>query len=238
MVIQQILENGVRVVMEPRQGVRSVAVGIWVNAGSVREAADEAGASHFIEHMVFKGTGRRSAADIAAEMDNVGGSINAFTSKECTCYYAKVLDEHLPIAVDMLADIVFHSAFDPEELEKERRVILEEILMTEDSPEDVSAETGNALFSTAILWRCPFSAQGRASAPFPGTSFFPTAGRIMCRRISWSPARAASGRTGFWRCWASILTFRPAMTARAPSANPIRVGGASALCRRMWSRCM
>ena len=139
MVIQQILENGVRVVMEPMQGVRSVAVGIWVNAGSVREAADEAGASHFIEHMVFKGTGRRSAADIAAEMDNVGGSINAFTSKECTCYYAKVLDEHLPIAVDMLADIVFHSAFDPEELEKERRVILEEILMTEDSPEDVSA---------------------------------------------------------------------------------------------------
>ena len=123
MVIQQILENGVRVVMEPMQGVRSVAVGIWVNAGSVREAADEAGASHFIEHMVFKGTGRRSAADIAAEMDNVGGSINAFTSKECTCYYAKVLDEHLPIAVDMLADIVFHSAFDPEELEKERRVI-------------------------------------------------------------------------------------------------------------------
>ena len=85
MVIQQILENGVRVVMEPMQGVRSVAVGIWVNAGSVREAADEAGASHFIEHMVFKGTGRRSAADIAAEMDNVGGSINSFTSKECTC---------------------------------------------------------------------------------------------------------------------------------------------------------
>jgi len=146
MIVQKILSNGIRVFMEPMQGVRSAAIGVWINAGSVRENASEAGASHFIEHMVFKGTSRRSAADIAAEMDNIGGTLNAFTSKECTCFYAKVLDEHLPIAADLLADIVFHSEFDAEELEKERHVILEEILMTEDSPEDVSAETAAALF--------------------------------------------------------------------------------------------
>ena len=145
MIMERTMGNGIRVMMEPMQGVRSVALGVWVNAGSVRESKAEAGASHFIEHMVFKGTERRSAADIAAEMDNVGGTLNAFTSKECTCFYAKVLDEHLSIAADVLADLVFHSTFDAEELEKERRVVLEEILMTEDSPEDVSAETAGAL---------------------------------------------------------------------------------------------
>lgn len=146
MIMERTMGNGIRVMMEQMQGVRSVALGVWVNAGSVRESKAEAGASHFIEHMVFKGTERRSAADIAAEMDNVGGTLNAFTSKECTCFYAKVLDEHLSIAADVLADLVFHSTFDAEELEKERRVVLEEILMTEDSPEDVSAETAGALF--------------------------------------------------------------------------------------------
>lgn len=146
MIVQKTLNNGIRVVMEPMQGVRSVAIGVWVHAGSVRESAEEAGASHFIEHMVFKGTPSRSAADIAAEMDNIGGTLNAFTSKECTCYYAKVLDEHLPVAADLLADIVFRSEFAEDELEKERHVILEEILMTEDSPEDVCGETAAALF--------------------------------------------------------------------------------------------
>ena len=88
MIMERTMGNGIRVMMEPMQGVRSVALGVWVNAGSVRESKAEAGASHFIEHMVFKGTERRSAADIAAEMDNVGGTLNAFTSKECTCFYA------------------------------------------------------------------------------------------------------------------------------------------------------
>lgn len=193
--MERTMGNGIRVMMEPMQGVRSVALGVWVNAGSVRESKAEAGASHFIEHMVFKGTERRSAADIAAEMDNVGGTLNAFTSKECTCFYAKVLDEHLSIAADVLADLVFYSTFDAEELEKERRVVLEEILMTEDSPEDVSAETAGALFFKAIRWRSPSSAQRRASARCRARRCFPISRRIMCRKILSSPARAAFRRT-------------------------------------------
>lgn len=146
MTIIRELKNGVRVAMERMEHVRSVSIGIWVNTGSVREAEDEGGASHFIEHMAFKGTPTRTAEQIAAEMDAIGGSLNAFTSKECTCFYAKVLDEHLPIAVDLLSDITFHSTFEPEELEREKRVIVEEILMTEDTPEDLTAERANALF--------------------------------------------------------------------------------------------
>lgn len=146
MTIIRELKNGVRVAMERMEHVRSVSIGIWVNTGSVREGDDEGGASHFIEHMAFKGTPTRTAEQIAAEMDAIGGSLNAFTSKECTCFYAKVLDEHLPIAVDLLSDITFHSTFEAEELEREKRVIVEEILMTEDTPEDLTAERANALF--------------------------------------------------------------------------------------------
>ena len=146
MTIIRELKNGVRVAMERMDHVRSVSIGIWVNTGSVREGDDEGGASHFIEHMAFKGTPTRTAEQIAAEMDAIGGSLNAFTSKECTCFYAKVLDEHLPIAVDLLSDITFHSTFEAEEIEREKRVIVEEILMTEDTPEDLTAERANALF--------------------------------------------------------------------------------------------
>lgn len=142
----QKLDNGVRAAMERMDHVRSVSVGIWVNTGSVREGGDEGGASHFIEHMAFKGTPTRTAEQIAVEMDAVGGSLNAFTSKECTCFYAKVLDEDLPLAVDVLSDIAFRASFDVDELEREKRVITEEILMTEDSPEDLTAERANALF--------------------------------------------------------------------------------------------
>ena len=146
MTIIRELKNGVRVAMERMDHVRSVSIGTWVRPGSVREGDDEGGASHFIEHMAFKGTPTRTAEQIAAEMDAIGGSLNAFTSKECTCFYAKVLDEHLPIAVDLLSDITFHSTFEAEELEREKRVIVEEILMTEDTPEDLTAERANALF--------------------------------------------------------------------------------------------
>lgn len=140
------LKNGIRVAMERMEHVRSVSLGIWVNTGSVRETDIDSGASHFIEHMVFKGTATRSAEDIAREMDAVGGNLNAFTSKECTCFYAKVLDEHLPLAVDILSDITFCATFESEELEREKRVIVEEILMTEDSPEDLTAERATSLF--------------------------------------------------------------------------------------------
>ena len=152
MIRQAQLSNGIRVIMEPMDNLRSVSIGVWVNAGSVYEAGADAGISHFIEHMVFKGTGRRSAADIAAEMDAVGGNLNAFTAKECTCFYAKVLDENLPLAVDMLSDITLHPALDEQEMEKEKRVVVEEILMSEDSPEDKAFETaGSAYYRGTVL---------------------------------------------------------------------------------------
>ena len=137
---QLTLPNGLRIIGEQIPHVRSVSVGIWVGAGSQNETPEENGLSHYLEHMLFKGTERRSARQIAEEMDAVGGQMNAFTSKECTCYYAKVVDEHLPLAIDVLSDMLIHSAFDPVELNKERGVILEEIAMAEDTPDDLVSE--------------------------------------------------------------------------------------------------
>ncbi|KFN09005.1 M16 family metallopeptidase [Paenibacillus macerans] len=131
------LKNGLRVVMEQIPTCRSVSFGIWVKTGSRNEQPEVGGISHFIEHMLFKGTDRFSARDIAEQFDAIGGNVNAFTSKEYTCYYAKVLDEHLPIAVDVLADMFFRSLFDAEELRKEKNVIVEEISMYEDTPDDM-----------------------------------------------------------------------------------------------------
>lgn len=131
------LDNGLRVVTEHIPHVKSVSIGIWVEAGSRKENLYNNGVSHFIEHMLFKGTKNRSAKDIAEAIDNIGGQINAFTSKECTCYYARVLDNHIDIAIDVLADMFFNSLFDEEEIIKEKSVIYEEIKMYEDSPEDL-----------------------------------------------------------------------------------------------------
>ncbi len=131
-----VLANGIRVVSREMPGTRSASLGIWVENGSRHESRRQNGISHFIEHLFFKGTEQRSAARIAEEMDSVGGVLNAFTAKEYTCYYAKVLDEDLPLAIDLLADIFLHSVFDPEEIERERQVILQEISQTEDTPDD------------------------------------------------------------------------------------------------------
>ena len=131
-----VLDNGIRIISHEMPQHRSVSLGIWVENGSRHESESENGLSHFIEHLLFKGTARRSAAQIAEEMDAVGGVINAFTSKEHTCYYAKVLDENLPLAIDLLTDIFLHSSFDPEEIERERSVILQEISQAEDTPDD------------------------------------------------------------------------------------------------------
>lgn len=129
-------QNGVRIVYEHIPYVRSISVGIWVGAGSRFELPEENGITHFIEHMLFKGTKTRTARQIAEEFDRIGGEINAFTTKENTCYYAKVLDHHGERAITILADMFFNSAFQEEELEKERQVVLEEILMSEDAPDD------------------------------------------------------------------------------------------------------
>jgi predicted Zn-dependent peptidase len=132
---RQVLSNGLVVITETMQHVRSVSVGIWVRNGSRREVPLENGMAHFLEHMVFKGTERRTAEDIAREMDSVGGMLDAFTSKEQICFNAKVLDSHLPIAFDVLADVVQRPKFDSEDLKKERQVVLEEIKMDLDNPE-------------------------------------------------------------------------------------------------------
>jgi len=131
------LDNGVKIVWEKIPYVRSVSIGIWVKTGSRNEEADNNGISHFIEHMLFKGTNKRSAKQIAAAIDNIGGQINAFTGKECTCFYTKTLDTHFDIAIDILADMFFNSKLSKKDIEVEKKVVLEEIGMYEDSPEDL-----------------------------------------------------------------------------------------------------
>jgi predicted Zn-dependent peptidase len=131
-----VLDNGIRIVTKQLPQVRSVAMGVWVNVGARDEKAEEGGLSHFIEHMIFKGTERRTALQIAKEFDAIGGQCNAFTSKENTCYYAKVMDTHVDTMVDLLSDIFLNSVFDPSEVERERQVILQEIKMLEDTPDD------------------------------------------------------------------------------------------------------
>src|SRR5436853_2439683 len=129
------LSNGVRVITEAMPHVRSVSVGIWIGTGSRRENPEQNGLSHFIEHMLFKGTTRRSAEDIARSVDSVGGNLDAFTAKELVCFNTKVLDQHLPLAFDVLADLVLHPLFREDDIEKEKGVILEEIKMEADSPD-------------------------------------------------------------------------------------------------------
>ncbi len=136
MFAKALLDNGIRVVSQEMPDHRSVSLGIWVENGSRHESMRENGISHFIEHLLFKGTERRSAAQIAEEMDAIGGVLNAFTSKEHTCYYAKILDEDLPLAIDLLTDIFLHSVFNADEIERERSVILQEISQAEDTPDD------------------------------------------------------------------------------------------------------
>ena len=131
------LDNGITVVMEKMPSVRSVSFGIFVKNGSRNENNKTNGISHFIEHLMFKGTKNRSAKQIADDMDSVGGQINAYTTKEYTCYYTKTLDTHFDMALDVLADMYFNSLFSDEDISKERNVIIEEINMYEDAPEEV-----------------------------------------------------------------------------------------------------
>lgn len=136
MIQKSVLPNGIRVITEEIPHSYSVSVGIWVANGTRHEPRPLNGIAHFIEHLLFKGTERRSALDIAREIDSVGGVLNAFTSREFVCYYAKILHNALPKAIDLLSDIFLNSVFDPDEIEKERRVILQEIRRLEDNPDD------------------------------------------------------------------------------------------------------
>jgi predicted Zn-dependent peptidase len=138
--VQETLPGGLRVVLEHIPYVRSVSVGVWVGVGSRHEPCESAGISHLVEHLLFKGTERRSARQIAEEMDVIGGLLNGYTSKEYTCYYVKVLDEHLEKAVDLLSDLVLSPRFDPADLAKEKGVILEELKMYEDTPDELAGD--------------------------------------------------------------------------------------------------
>ncbi len=160
MVTTYTCQNGLRIVSEHIPHFRSVAVGVFVNTGSRDERPEENGITHFIEHLLFKGTEKRSAKDIAREFDRIGGDLNAYTSKEYTCYYAKVLDHHAPLAVEVLADMFFNSVMDPVEIDKERLVVKEEISMTEDMADDDVHEQ---------LWRVMYP-DNAIGAPILGTA--------------------------------------------------------------------
>ncbi len=140
MIVREVFPNGVRLITETMDHVRSVSVGVWLTRGSRHEPIEHGGIAHFVEHMLFKGTATRSAEDIAQQVDSLGGHLDAFTSKEYAGYYIKVLDEHLPMALDVLSDLVLHPAFKPEDVEREKKVILEEIKMVEDTPDDLVHE--------------------------------------------------------------------------------------------------
>lgn len=156
-----VLPNGVRIVTERMEGVRSAALGIFVGVGSRCEKKSESGAAHFLEHLTFKGTQTRTAEQLAVEMDDVGGEVNAYTTKEGTCFYARVLDRHLDRATDVLCDMFFHSVCAEESVRTERGVILEEIRMYRDNPEDLCAEKlAGAVFAPSPL---AMPIEGRAS---------------------------------------------------------------------------
>jgi predicted Zn-dependent peptidase len=140
MVVRDVLPNGLRLITETMPSVRSVTIGVWLMRGSRHESDGRSGIAHFVEHMLFKGTGTRSAEDIAQQIDSIGGQLDAFTAKEYASYYIKVLDEHLPVAVDLLSDIVLRPAFPGDEIDREKKVILEEIKMVEDTPDDLVHE--------------------------------------------------------------------------------------------------
>src|SRR5215472_15466624 len=131
-----VLPGGLRVVTEFLPSIRSVALGIWVGVGSRDEDIPHAGATHYLEHLLFKGTRKRTALEISSAMDAVGGEMNAFTGKEYTCYYARVLDADLPLAIDVLSDMVTASLIEPRDVDAERNVVLEEIAMNDDEPSD------------------------------------------------------------------------------------------------------
>ena len=139
-IVRDVLPNGLRLLTERMPHVRSVSIGVWLARGSRHEPQEQSGIAHFVEHMLFKGTATRSAEDIAQTIDSIGGQMDAFTAKEYASYYIKVLDEHLPLAVDVLADIVMNPAFSADDIDREKKVVLEEIKMVEDTPDDLVHE--------------------------------------------------------------------------------------------------
>ncbi|WP_425572290.1 M16 family metallopeptidase [Pseudonocardia eucalypti] len=209
-----LLPSGLRVVTEPLPGVRSASVGVWIGAGSRDEVAGQAGAAHFLEHLLFKGTARRTSVRIAEEIDAVGGELNAFTAKEHTCFYAQVLDTDLPLAVDLLVDVVTAATMTPADVELERAVVLEEIAMRADDPEDMLGEVfDTALFGDHPLGRPVIGSQASVEA-------LTQAGLHGFWRERYTPPRmvlAAAGNVEHAR----VLELAEAAFPAAPAGTPL-----------------
>ena len=221
-----VLANGVRLATERMPHVRSVAVGIWLTRGSRHEPAEHAGIAHFVEHMLFKGTPARSAEEIAQQVDSIGGQIDAFTSKEYAGYYLKVLDEHLPLAVDILADLICNPLFADDDIEREKKVILEEIKMVEDTPDDLVHEIfAEGFWSNHPLGRpilgTPAQRQRARSDDAARTTSPQTyvARELRRRRGRQSRARARAGAARA-RARATRRTTGPTPISRAPVVAP------------------
>ncbi|MDG4767116.1 pitrilysin family protein [Solwaraspora sp. WMMD406] len=202
-----VLPNGLRVITEAIPGVRSVSFGVWVGVGSRDETPARSGASHFLEHLLFKGTRRRTAWEISSAIEAVGGETNAFTAKEYTCYYARVLDDDLPMAIDVMCDLVANSVIDPADVETERGVILEEIAMHDDEPDDeVHDLLASAVFGPHPLGRLISGTEATISALTrrqihdfyrrrytPGSMVIAAAGNLDHRRVVRQISQALRG---------------------------------------------
>src|SRR5690606_19793726 len=218
--------DGLVVLTESMPGLRSASIGIWVRAGSVHETPELMGASHMLEHMVFKGTTRRSARDLALVLERVGGSLDAYTTREHTCYQAKVLDENTELALDVLADLVMSPLLRPEDLELEREVVLEEIATVEDTPDDLIFDLhaeqlwGDHPYGYSILGTRGGPARGaagRAVSHGPGQAYVRAAGPAPDRalaaveRVRWReeltavPARPRGARTRLRRLLTAVV---------------------------------
>lgn len=229
------LPGGLRIVTETLPSVRSATFGIWAHVGSRDETPTLNGATHYLEHLLFKGTSRRSALDISSAIDAVGGEMNAFTAKEYTCYYARVLDTDLPLAIDVVCDMLTGSLIEQGDVDAERGVILEEIAMTEDDPGDCVHD----LFAHTMLGDTPSvarsSARSTRSTPSAPTASAASTRSTTTRRTSWSPARATSTTT---RSYARSAppSRRPEPSRRAPSSrSPRATAAAPSAPRAAWN---
>jgi len=221
-VARTVLPGGLRVITEHLPSVRSAAFGIWAGVGSCDEDLAHAGATHYLEHLLFKGTGRRTALEISAALDAVGGELNAFTGKEYTCYYARVLDVDLPLAIDVLSDMVTGSLIEPKDVDAERGVILEEIAMNDDDPADTVHEAfAVQLFGDTPLGRPILGTVGSINA----ITREQISGHYRARYTPPSLVVAAAGSVNHEAVVASVReAFGGALAAPAAPAQP-RLGG-------------
>ena len=224
------LPGGLRVLSETVPGVRSVSVGIWIGIGSRDELPEQAGAAHYLEHLLFKGTERRTAAAIAEELDAVGGELNAFTAKEHTCYYAHVLETDLPLAVDVLADVVTAATLRPADVEVERSVVLEEIAIRDDDPEELLGELfDEAIFGVHPLARPVLGSEESVRGLSRETLHGFWRGEYTAPRMVVAGGRQRRARTGWWS-WSG-----PRSPTRRPGpAAPLRCRPGTRT-RRCWT---